>query len=60
MFYQQFISPVFPPVCRFSPTCSSYSVQAVKRYGFIVGILMTLKRLMRCHPFSSGGYDPIS
>lgn len=57
--YQNTISPLFPPVCRFYPTCSSYSIEAVKRRGFLVGIAMTIKRLIRCHPFCSGGYDPV-
>lgn len=57
--YQSIISPLFPPVCRFYPTCSSYSIEAVKRRGFLVGIAMTIKRLIRCHPFCSGGYDPV-
>ncbi len=58
-FYQSIISPLFPPACRFYPTCSSYSSEAVKRHGFLVGITMTMKRLIRCHPFCSGGYDPV-
>ncbi|TAK09042.1 MAG: membrane protein insertion efficiency factor YidD [Candidatus Manganitrophaceae bacterium] len=57
--YQSIISPLFPPVCRFYPTCSSYSIEAVKRHGFLIGIAMTIKRLIRCHPFCSGGYDPV-
>jgi putative membrane protein insertion efficiency factor len=57
--YQRVISPFLPPACRFYPTCSSYSIQAIDRYGFIIGIVMTLKRLIRCHPFCAGGYDPV-
>jgi len=58
-FYQSVISPFLPSVCRFYPTCSSYSFEAVKRHGFLFGIFLTLKRLLRCHPFCSGGYDPV-
>ncbi|MFQ5543281.1 MAG: membrane protein insertion efficiency factor YidD [Nitrospiria bacterium] len=57
--YQLAISPFLPSVCRFSPSCSSYSIQALKRHGSIVGVFMTFKRLIRCHPFCSGGYDPV-
>lgn len=57
--YQSVISPLFPPVCRFYPTCSSYSMEAVQRHGFLSGMTMTVKRLLRCHPFCSGGYDPV-
>ncbi|MCG3112039.1 MAG: membrane protein insertion efficiency factor YidD [Candidatus Manganitrophus sp. SB1] len=58
-FYQSIISPLLPPACRFYPTCSSYSIEAVKRHGFFRGIILTIKRLIRCHPFCSGGYDPV-
>ncbi len=58
-FYQKCISPFFPPICRFYPTCSSYSIQALKQYGFFIGIFAIFKRLARCHPFSAGGYDPV-
>jgi putative membrane protein insertion efficiency factor len=57
--YQLLISPLFPSSCRFYPTCSEYSLQAVQTYGLTKGILLTLKRLGRCHPFSQGGYDPL-
>ncbi|NKE69519.1 membrane protein insertion efficiency factor YidD [Candidatus Manganitrophus noduliformans] len=59
-FYQGIISPLLPPACRFYPTCSSYSIEAVKRHGFFRGMIMTIKRLIRCHPFCSGGYDPVN
>ncbi|MGB3941306.1 MAG: membrane protein insertion efficiency factor YidD [Candidatus Manganitrophaceae bacterium] len=58
-FYRIFISPLLPPVCRFYPSCSSYSIEAVQRHGFLVGMVITLKRLVRCHPFCEGGYDPL-
>lgn len=58
-FYQRFISPAFPPVCRFSPTCSSYALTSVQRFGVFRGGWMALKRIARCHPFNPGGYDPV-
>ncbi|KAF6649053.1 membrane protein insertion efficiency factor YidD, partial [Lactococcus sp. EKM101L] len=56
--YQKFISPMFPPSCRYYPTCSNYSLQAIKRFGAIKGGLMGVARILRCHPFVRGGYDP--
>lgn len=58
--YQLAISPIMPPVCRFWPTCSRYSEQAVSRYGVLRGAWLSLRRLGRCHPFHPGGYDPIT
>ncbi|MEQ1533816.1 MAG: membrane protein insertion efficiency factor YidD [Sideroxydans sp.] len=57
--YQRFISPMTPPSCRFSPTCSQYSYEAIEKYGAIKGLWMSIKRVGRCHPFNSGGYDPV-
>jgi len=57
--YRKFISPFFPPSCRFYPSCSSYSEEALRRFGLKKGLLLSLKRLSRCHPFSAGGYDPV-
>ncbi|MDD2720553.1 MAG: membrane protein insertion efficiency factor YidD [Gallionella sp.] len=57
--YQYFISPLKPPTCRFIPTCSDYACQALTKYGLLRGIWMSLKRLARCNPWHSGGYDPI-
>ena len=54
------ISPYLPPSCRFTPTCSEYTRQAIERYGVLKGITMGLKRLSRCHPASSGGFHPVS
>ena len=55
-FYQRFISPAFPPSCRFEPTCSNYMIQAIEKHGF-KGVLMGLARILRCHPFVKGGID---
>jgi uncharacterized protein len=58
-FYQKAISPVLPPSCRFTPTCSHYAYEAVEKYGFFKGGWMGVKRISRCHPFTPGGYDPV-
>ncbi|WP_233497073.1 membrane protein insertion efficiency factor YidD [Lujinxingia litoralis] len=57
--YQRALSPLLPPMCRYSPTCSSYMMEALRRYGFFKGGFLGLKRLLRCHPLSPGGYDPV-
>jgi len=57
--YQLFLSPVLKKNCRFQPTCSSYMIQTIEKYGSIKGIYLGLKRLLKCHPFHKGGYDPI-
>lgn len=57
--YQCFISPVLPPACRFYPTCSEYGVQSIEKFGFFKGIWRIMRRLMRCHPFNPGGFDPV-
>ena len=57
--YQLCISPLFPPSCRYVPTCSEYAVQAVTRYGALRGSLLAVRRILRCHPFAAGGYDPV-
>jgi uncharacterized protein len=54
-----FISPMLPPSCRFTPSCSLYTLQAIEKYGLLKGILMGTWRLLRCHPFSKGGFDPV-
>ena len=58
-FYQICISPLFPPTCRFTPTCSTYFIQAVDKYGVFKGSYLGIKRILRCHPWSEGGYDPV-
>jgi len=57
--YKWLISPLFPPACRYVPTCSEYAMEAVERFGFLRGGFMVLARLLRCHPFAKGGYDPV-
>lgn len=59
IFYQKHISPLKPASCRFYPTCSNYAIKAIQQYGLVKGGFLTLKRLLRCHPFHSGGYDPV-
>jgi putative membrane protein insertion efficiency factor len=59
-FYQRVISPLkSKPTCRFSPTCSAYALDAFQKRGFFVGLLLTVTRIARCHPFCAGGYDPV-
>jgi len=58
-FYRRYISPFLGPRCRFYPTCSAYTLEAVNRYGAVKGVWMGTKRLVRCNPFSRGGYDPV-
>ena len=59
-FYQKWISPLKPPTCRFVPTCSNYAITAVQKYGVFKGGILTVKRLLRCHPFYKGDYyDPV-
>ena len=58
-FYQKFISPLFPPTCRFYPTCSTYFIQALEKYGVIKGTYLGIKRILKCHPWHEGGYDPL-
>lgn len=58
-FYRTAISPYTPPACRFHPTCSQYGLEAVERWGAARGTWLLLRRLLRCHPFHRGGYDPV-
>jgi putative membrane protein insertion efficiency factor len=57
--YRRVVSPMLPPSCRFTPSCSLYTLQAIEKYGLLKGSLMGAWRLLRCHPFSEGGYDPV-
>ncbi|BBE39668.1 membrane protein insertion efficiency factor YidD [Streptococcus dysgalactiae] len=56
--YQRYISPLFPPTCRYRPTCSAYMITAIEKHG-VKGVLMGLARILRCHPFVAGGDDPV-
>ena len=58
-FYQIFISPLMPATCRFYPTCSAYFLQALEKYGLIKGTYLGIRRILRCHPWNPGGYDPL-
>ena len=58
-FYQVSISPLKPPTCRFTPTCSQYALEAFKKHGLIKGFFLTLWRLLRCNPWGGSGYDPV-
>ncbi len=58
-FYRRYLSPLRQPCCRYTPTCSQYALEAVEKYGAWKGSVLALKRLLRCHPFSKGGYDPV-
>ena len=57
--YQKCISPLKPATCRFYPTCSNYGIEALKKHGPIKGSYLTVKRILKCHPFHKGGYDPV-
>ncbi len=58
-FYRKYISPYKPASCRFYPTCSAYALEAIEKKGALKGGLMALKRILKCHPFHEGGYDPV-
>ena len=58
-FYQKYISPMKQPCCKYIPTCSNYAIQAIERFGIVKGGCLALFRLLRCNPFSRGGYDPV-
>lgn len=58
-FYKIGISPLFPPTCRFTPTCSTYALQALRKYGPFKGTYLAVRRILRCHPWGKSGYDPV-
>ena len=58
-FYRHQISPATPPLCRFIPTCSEYALEAVQKYGALKGGYLAVRRILKCHPFHKGGYDPV-
>ena len=57
--YQRFVSPLFPPSCRFTPNCSRYGIEAIRKHGPIKGGLLAAWRVLRCNPFGKGGHDPV-
>lgn len=57
--YQKYISPLKTPTCRFVPTCSEYAIIAIEKYGVVRGCYLAVRRILRCHPFHPGGYDPV-
>jgi putative membrane protein insertion efficiency factor len=58
-FYQKAVSPWLPPSCRYYPTCSAYAIEAIERHGFLKGSFLSVRRILRCHPFHAGGFDPV-
>lgn len=58
-FYRAVISPLFPPSCRFTPTCSQYAIDAIKKKGPFKGLYLAIRRILRCHPWGGSGYDPV-
>lgn len=58
-FYRKCISPLKPPTCRFTPTCSQYALEAFRKHGPVKGLYLTVRRLLRCHPWGGHGYDPV-
>ena len=59
LFYQRYISPLTPPSCRFTPTCSQYAVEALQKHGPFKGLYLAIRRILRCHPWGGSGYDPV-
>lgn len=59
LFYRRVISPMTPPSCRFTPTCSQYAIEAIRKYGPFKGLYLAVRRILRCHPWGGSGYDPV-
>lgn len=59
LFYRRYVSPLTPPSCRFTPTCSQYALEALRRHGPVKGLWLAVRRLLRCHPWGGSGYDPV-
>ena len=59
LFYRQYVSPLTPPACRFTPTCSQYALEALRKHGPLRGLWLAVRRLLRCHPWGGSGYDPV-
>lgn len=59
LFYRACISPMFPPACRYTPTCSAYALEAIRRHGPFKGLWLAVRRISRCHPWGGSGYDPV-
>jgi putative membrane protein insertion efficiency factor len=59
LFYRGAISPLFPPSCRYTPTCSQYALEALRKHGPVKGLWLAIKRICRCHPWGGSGYDPV-
>ncbi|NJP22531.1 MAG: membrane protein insertion efficiency factor YidD [Hydrococcus sp. CRU_1_1] len=57
--YRRFVSPLFPPSCRFQPTCSQYALESIEKHGSLKGSWLAIQRILGCHPFHPGGYDPV-
>ena len=57
--YQYLLSPLLPASCRYHPTCSQYALEAIRKHGAVKGVVLGLRRILRCHPFHRGGYDPV-
>lgn len=57
--YRRYVSPMLPSTCRYTPSCSLYSLQAIEKYGALKGLFMGILRVLRCHPFARGGFDPV-